>query len=150
MNNKERYQRTFSTLTASRAPEWLKEECMMENNKHRTFRMSRRLIVVCVLLVALLAMSGITYAATGRTIMYNVKLYFSDGTEKDIQVTSVIDEAGEEIVTGNEIDEEFALDENNEGSVRIEGEGWDMEFGFENPEADEANGEETESADEEE
>lgn len=138
MNNRDRYQRSFSVLTDSHTPEWIiQEECTMKSNKRTGLRVSRRMLILVILIIGIFALSGISYAATGRTIMYNVKLYFSDGTDKDIKVTSVIDENGEEVdVIGNEIYEEFPLDENNEGSVKLEGEGWEMEFGFENPEAD--------------
>ena len=80
---------------------------------------------------------------------YTDKLVFSEPEDRDLfdavmnlpkkyrQVTSVIDENGEEVdVIGNEIDEEFPLDENNEGSVKLEGEGWEIETGFYNPETD--------------
>ena len=137
MNNRDRYQRSFSVLTDSHTPEWIiQEECAMNSNKRTGLRMSRKMLILVIMIIGIFALSGITYAATGRTIMYNVKLYFSDGTEKDIKVTSVIDESGKETVTGNEINEEFPLDENNEGSVRLEGDGWEFETGFYNPEAD--------------
>ena len=138
MNNRDRYQRSFSVLTDSHTPEWIiQEECTMKSNKRTGLRVSRRMLILVILIIGIFALSGISYAATGKTIMYNVKLYFSNGTEKDIKVTSVIDENGEEVdVIGNEIYEEFPLDENNEGSVKLEGEGWELETGFYHPEAD--------------
>ena len=135
MNSHERYQRRFGVLESSRTPEWLtKEECTVENNrKHRNIRMSRRLLIVCILVIGLLAMSGLTYAATGKTITENVKIYLSDGNTEDQTVTTEIDEEGEESVYGNQVDLEFPLDENNEGSVKIVGDGWEIESGFSNP-----------------
>ena len=133
MNSHEKYQRSFGVLETSRAPEWLtKEECTVEKKNFGGLRMSRRLLIVCILVIGLLAMSGLTYAATGKTITENVKIYLSDGTTDNIVVTSEIDEEGEESEFGYEVDLEFKLDENNEGSVKIEGDGWDIESGFYN------------------
>ena len=133
MNSHERYKRSFGVLETSRAPEWLtKEECTVEKKSFKGLRMSRRLLIVCILVIGLLAMSGLTYAATGRTITENVKIYLSDGTTENIVVTSEIDEKGEASAYGYEVYLASELDENNEGSVKIEGDGWDIETGFYN------------------
>ena len=155
MNSHEKYQRSFGSLSTSQALRM--EECTMDNRetgRGRSLRMSRRLLIACILIIGLLAMSTITYAATGRTITDHVKVFFSNGTVKDIEVVTTVDEEGNVTTDGNEvIDEEFPVDEDGVAWVRIEGETedgekWSIETGFNDLEEDESENDETEGGQE--
>ena len=136
MNSHERYKRSFSAIGTSHA--FRTEECTMEEKSGRRIRMSRRLLIACILIICMLALSGISYAATGSPIpvIEKVTILFGDGTKIEKAVEFTVDEDGVYRESGNWIDEEHVINENDDGSVRIEGEGWDMEISFGTTETD--------------
>ena len=68
MSNKELYKKTFANVTTSAA---LELEDVMKNNTGRPLRMRRSLLLVSLMLVLLMAMSAISFAATdGKIIDY--------------------------------------------------------------------------------
>jgi hypothetical protein len=49
----------------------------MEKRSGRRFRISRRVLILCIMLLSIFALSGITYAATGSTITEHVKIWIN-------------------------------------------------------------------------
>lgn len=135
MNNREKYQRSFSVLKSTRTPEWLtKEECTMEKRSGRGFRISRRVLILCIMLLSIFALSGITYAATGSTITEHVKIWINGDLVDEKEFESNTD--GYEVeAPAAEVDITGETDENGEAEIILEGEGWEMGFEFRNPES---------------
>ena len=135
MNNKEKYQRSFSVLKSTRTPEWLtKEECTMEKRSGRGFRISRRVLILCIMLLSIFALSGITYAATGSTITEHVKIWINGDLVDEKEFESNTD-GYEEEAPAAEVDITGETDENGEAEIILEGEGWKMGFEFGNPDS---------------
>ena len=135
MNNREKYQRSFSVLKSTRTPEWLtKEECTMEKRSGRRFRISRRVLILCIMLLSIFALSGITYAATGSTITEHVKIWINGDLVDEKEFESNTD--GYEVeAPAAEVDITGETDENGEAEIILEGEGWKMGFEFGNPDS---------------
>ena len=114
MNNREKYQRSFSVLKSTRTPEWLtKEECTMEKRSGRRFRISRRILILCIMLLSIFALSGITYAATGSTITEHVKIWINGDLVDEKEFESNTD--GYEVeAPAAEVDITGETDENGE------------------------------------
>ncbi|MBQ1689697.1 MAG: hypothetical protein II018_00330 [Firmicutes bacterium] len=135
MNNREKYQRSFSVLKSTRTPEWLtKEECTMEKRSGRRFRISRRILILCIMLLSIFALSGITYAATGSTITEHVKIWINGDLVDEKEFESNTD-GYEAEAPAAEVDITGETDENGEAEIVLEGEGWKMGFEFGNPES---------------
>ena len=135
MNNREKYQRSFSVLKSTRTPEWLtKEECTMEKRSGRGFRISRRVLILCIMLLSIFALSGITYAATGSTITEHVKIWINGDLVDEKEFESNTD--GYEVeAPAAEVDITGETDENGEAEIVLEGDGWEIGFEFGNPES---------------
>ncbi len=135
MNNREKYQRSFSVLKSTRTPEWLtKEGCTMEKRSGRGFRISRRVLILCIMLLSIFALSGITYAATGSTITEHVKIWINGDLVDEKEFESNTD--GYEVeAPAAEVDITGETDENGEAEIILEGEGWKMGFEFGNPDS---------------
>jgi hypothetical protein len=135
MNNREKYQRSFSVLKSTRTPEWLtKEECTMEKRSGRGFRISRRVLILCILLLSIFALSGITYAATGSTITEHVKIWINGDLVDEKEFESNTD-GYEAEAPAAEVDITGETDENGEAEIVLEGDGWKIGFEFGNPES---------------
>lgn len=72
MNNKEKYVKTFAHLHSDYASVW-EVEGMEKKEKKKNFRMRKSFAVVLCILVFMMAMSCIAYAATDGEIVDNVK-----------------------------------------------------------------------------
>jgi hypothetical protein len=135
MNNREKYQRSFSVLKSTRTPEWLtKEECTMEKRSGRRFRISRRVLILCIMLLSIFALSGITYAATGSTITEHVKIWINGDLVDEKEFESNTD-GYEAEAPAAEVDITGETDENGEAEIVLEGDGWEIGFEFGNPES---------------
>ncbi|MBR2748674.1 MAG: hypothetical protein IKD97_02155 [Firmicutes bacterium] len=106
----------------------------MKNRSGRGFRISRRVLILCIMLLSIFALSGITYAATGSTITEHVKIWINGDLVDEKEFESTTD--GYEVeAPAAEVDITGETDENGESEIILEGEGWKMGFEFGNPES---------------
>ena len=115
MNNRELYKQTFSHLHTDRTldPEGVKTK--MHKNKNMTgLRCTRRILVTAIIMTLVLAMAGISYAATDGAVLNSIKVWINGEPAGDGVITS--DENGTYTVHVQEGDK-----------VEIQGDGWSSE-----------------------
>ncbi|MBQ1630036.1 MAG: hypothetical protein II099_01175 [Firmicutes bacterium] len=106
----------------------------MEKRSGRGFRISRRVLILCILLLSIFALSGITYAATGSTITEHVKIWINGDLVDEKEFESNTD-GYEAEAPAAEVDITGETDENGEAEIVLEGDGWEIGFEFGNPES---------------
>ena len=115
MNNRELYKQTFSHLHTDRTldPEGVKTK--MQKNKNMTgLRCTRRILVTAIIMTLVLAMAGISYAATDGAVLDSIMVWINGHPAGEGKVT--VDENGAYTVQVQEGDK-----------VEIQGDGWSSE-----------------------
>lgn len=109
MTNHERYQRAFSTLHASEA-QWMEDSHMKQTKKHYF----PKAVTICAVVVLVVALAGIAYAADVGGIQRTVQIWMNgDQTDAVLEVKDgeyVITFEGENGETHELIGEGVALD----------------------------------------
>ena len=115
MSNRELYKQTFSHLHTDHTldPEGVKMK--MQRNKNMTgLRCTRRILVNAIIMTLLLAMAGISYAATDGAVLDSIMVWINGQPAGEGKVT--VDENGAYTVQVQEGDK-----------VEIQGDGWSSE-----------------------
>ena len=115
MSNRELYKQTFSHLHTDRTldPEGVKTK--MQKNKNMTgLRCTRRILVTAIIMTLVLAMAGISYAATDGAVLDSIMVWINGHPAGEGKVT--VDENGAYTVQLQEGDK-----------VEIQGNGWSSE-----------------------
>lgn len=115
MSNRELYKQTFSHLHTDHTldPEGVKMK--MQGNKNMTgLRCTRRILVTAVIMTLLMAMAGISYAATDGAVLDSIKVWINGQPAGDGQVT--VDENGA-----------YTVDVQEGDKIEIQGDGWSSE-----------------------
>ena len=115
MSNRELYKQTFSHLHTDHTldPEGVKMK--MQRNKNMTgLRCTRRILVTTIILTLLLAMAGISYAATDGAVLNSIKVWINGEPAGDGGITA--EENGAYTVHVQEGDK-----------IEIQGDGWSSE-----------------------
>lgn len=112
MSNRELYKQTFSHLHTDHTldPEGVKMK--MQRNKNMTgLRCTRRILVTAIIMTLMLAMAGISYAATDGAVLDSIMVWINGQPAGEGKVT--VDENGAYTVQVQEGDK-----------VEIQGDGW--------------------------
>lgn len=115
MSNRELYKQTFSHLHTDHTldPEGVKMK--MQRNKNMTgLRCTRRILVTAIIMTLMLAMAGISYAATDGAVLDSIMVWINGQPAGEGKVT--VDENGAYTVQVQEGDK-----------VEIQGDGWSSE-----------------------
>ena len=115
MSNRELYKQTFSHLHTDHTldPEGVKTK--MHKNKNMTgLRCTRRILVTAIIMTLMLAMAGISYAATDGAVLDSIMVWINGHPAGEGKVT--VDENGAYTVQVQEGDK-----------VEIQGDGWSSE-----------------------
>ena len=115
MSNRELYKQTFSHLHTDHTldPEGVKMK--MQRNKNMTgLRCTRRILVTAIIMTLMLAMAGISYAATDGAVLDSIMVLINGQPAGEGKVT--VDENGAYTVQVQEGDK-----------VEIQGDGWSSE-----------------------
>ena len=115
MSNRELYKQTFSHLHTDHTldPEGVKMK--MQGNKNMTgLRCTRRILVTAIIMTLMLAMAGISYAATDGAVLDSIKVWINGQPAGDGQVT--VDENGA-----------YTVDVQEGDKIEIQGDGWSSE-----------------------
>lgn len=106
-DQRELYRSAFSRLHASDTLDW--EEMNMKNKK-QGFRCRRSLVVFAAVLIVLMAMSALTYAATDGQVLETVKVWINGSS---VDASSYTQEDGS-----------IQIDLSEGDTVEVEGEDW--------------------------
>lgn len=114
MSNRELYKQTFSHLHTDHTldPEGVKMK-MQKNTNMTGLRCTRRILVTAIIMTLMLAMAGISYAATDGAVLDSIMVWIN-GQPAEGQVT--VDENGAYTVNVQEGDK-----------IEIQGDGWTSE-----------------------
>ncbi|MGN0735601.1 MAG: hypothetical protein ACI4LP_07340 [Anaerovoracaceae bacterium] len=115
MSNRELYKQTFSHLHTDHTldPEGVKMK--MQRNKNMTgLRFTRRILVTAIIMTLMLAMAGISYAATDGAVLDSIMVWINGQPAGEGKVT--VDENGTYTVQVQEGDK-----------VEIQSDGWSSE-----------------------
>lgn len=115
MSNRELYKQTFSHLHTDHTldPEGVKMK--MQRNKNMTgLRCTRRILVTAIIMTLMLAMAGISYAATDGAVLDSIMVWINGHPAGEGKVT--VEENGAYTVQVQEGDK-----------IEIQGDGWTSE-----------------------
>ena len=124
MSNRELYKQTFSHLHTDHTldPEGVKMK-MQKHTNMTGLRCTRRILVTAIILTLMLAMAGISYAATDGAVLDSIKVWINGQPAGDGVITA--DENGAYTVHVQEGDK-----------IEIQGDGWSSEAQFGDMEGD--------------
>lgn len=115
MSNRELYKQTFSHLHTDHTldPEGVKMK-MQKNTNMTGLRCTRRFLVTAIILTLILAMAGMSYAATDGAVLDSIKVWINGQP------------AGDGVITENG-DGSFTVNIQEGDKVEIQGDGWSSE-----------------------
>lgn len=115
MSNRELYKQTFSHLHTDHTLDPEGVNMKMQRNKNMTgLRCTRRILVTAIIMTLMLAMAGISYAATDGAVLDSIMVWINGQPAGEGKVT--VDENGAYTVQVQEGDK-----------VEIQGDGWSSE-----------------------
>ena len=115
MSNRELYKQTFSHLHTDHTldPEGVKMK-MQKNTNMTGLRCTRRFLVTAIILTLILAMAGMSYAATDGAVLDSIKVWINGQP------------AGDGVITENG-DGSFTVNIQEGDKIEIQGDGWSSE-----------------------
>ena len=115
MSNRELYKQTFSHLHTDHTLDLEGVKMKMQKSTNITgLRCTRRILVTAIILTLMLAMAGISYAATDGAVLDSIKVWINGQPAGDDQVT--VDENGA-----------YTVDVQEGDKIEIQGDGWSSE-----------------------